>query len=208
MEQNKEMTARESLSLITETLNNSRKSILHRSGKYLLLWGIALTIVSLAVFVCWKSTGKAASNFLWFLMPLAGGIPASILRKKEREPLPDNAVSRILGGTWMAFGVFAVTIAVFTILYVKANPNPLGAIAVNISLSPMILLLFGLAESISGVAVKNWAIKVAGFVTGVGGVVLYYLMESESGIETTLLFTLAGVVLAITGVVVQIQNKQ
>ena len=51
MEQNKEMTAQESLALIAETVNNSRKSIVKRSGKYMLVWGIALTIVSLLVFI-------------------------------------------------------------------------------------------------------------------------------------------------------------
>ena len=44
IEKNKEMTAEESLSLITETLNNSRKEITRRSGKYYILWGILLTV--------------------------------------------------------------------------------------------------------------------------------------------------------------------
>ena len=79
-----------------------------------------------------------------------------------------------------------------------------------ISLSPMILLLFGMAETISGVAVRNRVIQAAGVVTGVGGIVLYYILGSlsESGVETTLLFTLAGIVLVLTGVILQVQNKQ
>ena len=36
IENNKEMTAQESLSLITETLNNSRKEITRRNAKYLI----------------------------------------------------------------------------------------------------------------------------------------------------------------------------
>jgi len=38
MEQNKEMTAGESLALITETLNNNSKEITRRGGKYFILW--------------------------------------------------------------------------------------------------------------------------------------------------------------------------
>jgi hypothetical protein len=208
MELNKEMSASESLAIITETMNNSRKSILRRSGKYTLVWGIALTIVSLLVFFCWKTTGRAASNYLWFAMPLVGGIPSVIMKKKEGVALPDNYVSRILSGIWRSFGVFAIGVSVFTLLFVQFSDSALMEIALAVGLSPMILLLFGMAETISGVAVKNWIIKVAGFVTGIGGLVLYYLMDSESGVESTLLFTLAGVVLAISGVLVQIQNKQ
>ena len=44
-EQNKEMTAAESLALITETLNNSRKDILNNSSKYLTVAKTSLTTV-------------------------------------------------------------------------------------------------------------------------------------------------------------------
>jgi hypothetical protein len=43
------------------------------------------------------------------------------------------------------------------------------------SLTAEIVLLFGLAESICGVALKNWAMKIAGFVTGIGGLAIYYI---------------------------------
>lgn len=210
MEQNKEMTAQESLAIIAETVNNSRKDIVQRSGKYMLVWGIALTIVSLLVFILWKTTGKEAWNYLWFAMPVIGLVPSILMKKKEATRLPDNTVSRMLGGIWRAFGVFSVSIAVFAILYAHFGTSLFASLAVGISLSPMILLLFGMAETVSGIAVKNRAIQVAGYVTGVGGIILYYILGnmSEDGMETTLLFTLAGIVLALTGVILQIQNKE
>ena len=143
-------------------------------------------------------------------MPVIGLVPSLIMKKKEATRLPDNTVSRMLGGIWRAFGVFSVSIAVFAILYAKFGTSLFTSLAVGISLSPMILLLFGMAETVSGIAVKNRAIQVAGFVTGVGGIILYYILGnmSENGMETTLLFTLAGIVLALTGVILQIQNKE
>lgn len=204
------MTAQESLAIIAETVNNSRKSIVQRSGKYMLVWGIALTIVSLLVFIFWKTTGKQAWNYLWFAMPVLGLIPSYILRSKETTRLPDNTVSRMLAGIWRTFGVFAVSISIFAILYAHLGTSVFTSLAVAISLSPMILLLFGMAETISGVAVKNTTIKVAGFITGVGGIILYFILSnlSEDGLETTLLFTLAGLVLAFSGIILQVQNKQ
>ncbi|MBP5483683.1 MAG: hypothetical protein J6X99_05430 [Bacteroidales bacterium] len=210
MEQNKEMTAQESLAIIAETVNNSRKSIFQRSGKYLLVWGIALTIVSLLVFIVWKTTGKQAWNYLWFAMPVLGLIPSYILKSKETTRLPDNTVSRMLAGIWRTFGVLDVSISIFAILYAHLGTSVFTSLAVAISLSPMILLLFGMAETISGVAVKNTTIKVAGLITGVGGIILYFILStlSEDGLETTLRFTMAGLVLAFSGIILQVHNKQ
>ena len=203
MEQNKELSARESLALINETLNNSRQEITRRSGKYLLLWGLLLTVFSLLVFVFWKATGKPYWNFLWFVMPVIGFIAAAFLNKKETVEMPDNAVSRILAGIWRTFGVFAVSVALFTIIYSRANVNPLGTVASVVNLTPMILLLFGMAETVSGVAVRNRAITVAGFLTGVGGLIVCYLLGSMGEADGMLLFTFAGVILAATGLIVK-----
>ena len=204
MEQNKEMTAQESLALISETMNNSRKDILRRSGKYFLLWGSLITFFSLLVFILWKSTGHAQWNFLWFLMPVVGYALAFLLGKNRDTDLPDNMLTKLFRGIWSAYGVFAVAVSVFTVVYVQANPNPIGMIAVGAGLTAQLVLLFGLAETICGVALKSWPVIVEGILTGVGGLVVYYILGL--GAEQMLIFTLAGVVLALTGVL--IKNKR
>ena len=72
MEQNKEMMAQESLRLITESFNKSRKDILRNSAKYFILWGTLLTVTSLVIYLLWHLTGKPQWNFLWFAMPVVG----------------------------------------------------------------------------------------------------------------------------------------
>jgi hypothetical protein len=52
---------------------------------------------------------------------------------------------------------------------------------------------------------KNWAIRIAGFVTGIGGVILYYV--TGVGKEQMFLFTLSGIVLFVTGLIVKHQHK-
>ena len=205
MEQNKEMTANESLALITETLNNNRKEITRRGGKYFILWGILLTFFSLLVYILWKTTGHAYWNNLWFAMPLVGYPLARMIRSKEEPSGATNAVSRIISGIWTSFGVFACSVAAFSVLYSVFGDNVLGKIAVGAGLTASIVLLFGLAETISGVALKNWAIKIAGFVTGIGGLAIYYITGANK--EQMFIFTLAGIVLAATGFIVKRQNK-
>ena len=205
MEQNKEMTASESLALITETLNNNSKEITRRGGKYFILWGILLTFFSLLVYALWKSTGHGYWNNLWFAMPLVGYPLARMIRSKEEPAMATNAVSRIVSGIWTSFGVFACSVAAFSVLYSVFGDNVLGKIAVGAGLTASIVLLFGLAETISGVALKNWAIKIAGFVTGIGSLAIYYITGANE--EQMFIFTLAGIVLAATGFIVKRQNK-
>ena len=204
-EKNKEMTAQESLSLITETLNNSRKEITRRGGKYFLLWGALLTFFSLLVYLLWKTTGHGEWNFLWFAMPVIGITLERILRRKETADRAKNDVSRIIGGIWAAFGIFSCALALFTIIYTKVGSGIFGPIAAAISMTAGIISLFGLAECITGVALKNWTIKIAGFVTGIGGLAIHYILGSD--IEQMFIFTFSGIVLVVTGLIVKFQYR-
>ena len=199
------MTAAQSLAIITETLNNSRKDILRSSAKYYILWGVLLTFFSLLIYVLWKTGGNAAWNNLWLAMPAVGFPLAKWLERKEGSVRTKNAISRISGGIWLTFGIFACSVFVFHLLFSLMNTNPIGAIAVGTSLSAQIILLFGMAEAISGFALKNLTIKIAGFLTGIGGLALYYGIGL--GEEQMFLFTFAGIVLAATGLIVKNQYK-
>lgn len=210
-EQNKEMTAEESLSLITQTLNSSRKEITRRSGKYYILWGVLLTVFSLIIYLLWKLTDQEAWNCLWFAMPVVGFLLARLMSRKDSETHVQNDVSRITQGIWSAFGIFACTVAVFTIAYAYVGDGALDlgrsirAMVSVASLTAEIVLLFGLAESICGVALKNWAMKIAGFVTGIGGLAIYYI--TGAAVEQMFIFTFAGLVLVATGLIVKCQYK-
>lgn len=210
-EQNREMTAQESLSLITETLNSSRKEITRRSARYYLLWGALLTIFSIIVYLLWKLTDQAAWNNLWFGMPIIGFLLALLMSRKDTEPHVQNDVSRITHGIWSAFGIFACTVAAFTLAYSYVSDGALElgrtirAMVSVASLTAEIVLLFGLAESACGVALKNWAMKIAGFVTGIGGLAIYYITGAAE--EQLFIFTFAGLVLVATGLIIKYQYK-
>lgn len=203
--ENKEMTAQESLSLITETLNKSRNDITRQSGKFFLLWGTLLTIFSLLVYLLWKTTNEDDWNLLWFGLPVIGIVLERFLRKRDTTERVKNDVSRIVGGIWAAFGIFACSLSAFTIIYTNMGSGLFGPIAAAISMTAGIIILFGMAEYITGVALKNWVIKVAGFITGIGGLAIHYI--SGSSIEQMFIFTFAGLVLVATGLIIKLQYK-
>ena len=191
MEQNKEMTAQESLQLISETFNKSRKDILRNSAKYFILWGALLTVTSLVVYLLWHFTGKPQWNFLWFAMP-AIGYPVAALMGKYKAAVPKNEVSKMLSGVWSVFGAFAITLSAIAIFLVPLH------------VTLIIVIIMGLAECMSGVLLKNWPVIICGFLLGVGGAVFAMLVKNEAQL---LIFTLGGALLLITGIIMKLQNK-
>ncbi len=200
MEQNKELSAQQSLNLIAETLNNSRKDITRKSGMFFILWGVLLAVFSLVVYFLWKGTGKSAWNLLWFAMPLIGYLCSSLLNKKDKTPVPDNLTTKLLGQVWGMYGLFASTAA--AALIIIGNTATQLALA---AITPVLVLLFGIGESISGVLLKNRAIIVSGWLIGIGGLVIFYL--SGLAAEQMFIFTFAGIILALTGVIVKNQKR-
>ncbi len=204
-EQNREMTAQESLSLITETLNSSRREITRRSSKYYILWGALLTLFSLLVYLLWKLTEKEAWCCLWFAMPVIGYLLARLLGRKDTAVHVQNDVSRITHGIWTSFGIFACAVAAFTLIFSMLGTNIIRTLFSVAGLSAELVLIFGLAECACGVALKNWTIKVAGFITGIGGLAIYYILGL--GYEQMFIFTFAGLVLMATGLLVKRQYR-
>ena len=191
MEQIKEMTAQDSLQLITESFNKSRKDILRNSAKYFILWGTLLTVTSLAIYLLWHLTGKPQWNFLWFAMPVIG-YPLAALVGKNSVAIPQNEVSKMLGGVWSVFGTFSITLSAIAVFLVPMH------------ITLIIVIILGLAECISGVLLKNWPIIIAGFLLGIGGAVFALLVKSEAQL---LIFTLGGVLLLVTGFIMKLQYR-
>jgi len=200
MEQNNEMSAKQSLDLIAETINNSRKGIIRNSGKHFILWGILLTLFSLAVYFLWKTSGQAMWNCLWFAMPLVGFPLSCRLRRKSGDTAPDNLISRMMSQTWRIFCIFSLSVAAVAMIIART-----GTPFVLLGITPSLVLMFGVAESINGILLKNNVITITGWLIGIGGLVIYYV--SGINIEQMLIFTFAGILLTLTGVIVKYQNR-
>lgn len=189
--ENKEMTAKESLSLINEVLNNSRKSILRNNGKHFIIWGVLLTIMSFGIYELWHITGNPIWNCAWFVMPTLGFPIVRILDRKNSD-VPQNVINKQLGLIWLTYCIFAVCISVIAMLVVPMN------------ISLVIVVLLGFAECISGFLLKNWAITIGGFILGIGGAVASSIIYNEAQL---LVFTLGGIILIITGLIIKFQYK-
>ena len=192
MEKNSNLTAEESLKIINDSLNSSRRAIIKHSGDFFILWGTLLLLFSILVFSLWKNTGTPVWNLLWFAMPLIG-YPIAWFMQKKKGPIPDNFVSRLLSSTWQIFGIFSLVISACAVLFIPMN------------LTLVIILLFGSAEAVSGAILKSYPIITAGFFTGVLGT--FAAVKLAASGEQLLLFAVAGVILALTGIFIKFIRK-
>ena len=80
----------------------------------------------------------------------------------------------------------------------------LAVLAFPMNITLVIILLFGFAETVSGIALKNWPIMIAGVIVGIGGACAAVSLAPDA--EQILLFTGAAVVLALTGVAIQLRK--
>ena len=189
METGNNLTPERSLALINETLESNRRAVLADSGKFFLLWGAALFVFSLAVWLCWSRTGNPIWNLLWLGMPLAGyPAAAALVRKSE---VPQSFITRLLGAVWGVFAFFAFAVSGLA----SAFPIPLTLV---------IIVLLGLAESVSGVILKSWPVIVAGAVVGLGGACAAGALATAA--DQVLVFIGAAVVLVLTGVAVKLRK--
>ena len=124
-------------------------------------------------------------------MPVIG-YPVAAMMGKYDVDVPQNEVSKMLTGVWRVFGIFAIALSALAVFLVPMN------------VSLIIVIILGLAECMSGVLLKSWPIIICGFLLGVCGAVFAMLVKSEAQL---LIFTLGGVLLLITGIIMKIQNK-
>ena len=59
-------SAENSLRLIAETIERSRRTIAKNSGKPLILWGALVAVTAIVIWALWSKTGSAAWNWMWF----------------------------------------------------------------------------------------------------------------------------------------------
>lgn len=187
-----EMTAQQSLNIISEMMNNSRRTILQSSAKHFILWGILLIVTSFVIYELWHITGSPVWNIAWFAMPAFGFPMVRILERKESD-IPQNKINMNIGLIWLSYCIFSVCLSVIAMLWIPMN------------ISLILVVLVGFAESVSGFLLKNWAITISGFIIGIGGAVMAMMLSA--GAEQLLIFTVCGIMLVVTGLIIKSQYK-
>ncbi|WP_052512534.1 hypothetical protein [Porphyromonas crevioricanis] len=130
----RDLTPQESLRVIQNMMDQTRRNIEHRSSRPCLIWGYTATAISLLVFFLYPHWGNDA-NFLWLAIPVVGGLLSwFFLKKGNRRHIPKTQMDKLLDVVWGVMGT---------------NVILLGFIPMQGEILSIVLILIGAATAIT-----------------------------------------------------------
>ena len=162
MEENMNMSAERSLKIITEQIERNRKAVSKDVGESLYMAGICTMTMAVVVAIvngtAMKYGFSGVGHLLWFLLPLIiWGVEK--YRHKDRPATPPNIISTLVAKTWVTFGIFTLAFFFFAILFNN----------IMVRTERIIVLLMGMAITITGYILKQRWLVWCGIIGGVGG---------------------------------------
>ncbi len=201
------LSAENSLRIIAETIERSRRTITKNSGKPLILWGVLVALFSLIIWGLWTKTGSPIWNFLWFAMSAIGFVCMKTLFR-NREKVPETEVSRMLGKIWIWFGIFAT--GFFALVWVAWGIRSLTGVegTLSVDLTLIILLMMGLGGTLSGAVLGNKVVTASSLIATTFAALFLMVMPTGSPLRI-LSFAILGVfALIVPGIILQKQGRE
>lgn len=99
------LTEKESLEVITSMIRRTKERYIG-DGNMMLMWGYLVAVVSILIWVMLVATRQGYWNWLWFAIPLIGGIATPIMaRKQQRESGVKTFSDRVTSRLWTIAGL-------------------------------------------------------------------------------------------------------
>ena len=171
MEENNNMTAERSLEIITEQIAQSRKTVSKEVGQSLYISGLCVIGIAILVTICVLLTGNTLFYLLYGLIPVFV-IGIDNYNKKDKPKAPVSLVGSMVDKTWQTFGIFALSFCIFAVLFNlfmgRINTPEMYA---HFAIHPfrIILLLMGMAVTVTGYILKSRWLIWCGIIGGIGG---------------------------------------
>ncbi|HEY5590459.1 MAG TPA: hypothetical protein VIK55_05525 [Paludibacter sp.] len=176
----KKLTEKESLELISQMIRNTRLRLEQGNGIPFLIWGYTTFFVSLVVNYLITKTGNYQYNWLWFAIPVIGSV-GMFISKKNNPKKSMNYVDRIIASIWTVIGI-----AVFSIA--------LSAFFVRIPVLSLMLLLMGIGTALTGMVIKFKPVIVSGFIGMASCAIPFVIKGSEQMIVFGFIFLIMMVI--------------
>lgn len=201
MEENSNLTAERSLEIITQQIEQSRRDVSKTTARSLYIAGICImcTAVLVAIInIITMSQGMIGiGHLLWFLLPF---IILKLSRKytKDSARTPVSFVGSMIAKTWITFGYFAIGFFVIALIWSFVAPRflqPSEFVASQIRVAPVIVLLMGMAITMTGHILRQRWLITFGIVAGLlcfawehfhlGEAIVLALLDSNSAFTLT-----------------------
>lgn len=112
--EDKKISEQESIELITAMINRTKERYNIGDGNIMLMWGILTVLTAAAVWLLLIFTQNQLWNWLWFAIPVAGGIATPFMsRRKHREYGVKSYSDVISSKIWTVVGITGIVAALF-----------------------------------------------------------------------------------------------
>ena len=151
--EDKVLTEKESLDLISQMIRNTRSRLEDNSGIPFLIWGYTTVIVAVIVWSLVTTSGNYLWHWLWFAIPVFGGTLWLLHYKKQlnNRSRVITFVDRAISHVWMVFGIASFMISIISFL-------------TYIPILFIVLLTMGMATAITGLIIRFKPIIFSGFI--------------------------------------------
>lgn len=151
--EDKVLTEKESLDLISQMIRNTRSRLEDNSGIPFLIWGYTTVIVAVIVWSLVTTSGNYLWHWLWFAIPVFGGTLWLLNYKKQlnNRSRVITFVDRAISHVWMVFGIASFMISIISFL-------------TYIPILFIVLLTMGMATAITGLIIRFKPIIFSGFI--------------------------------------------
>jgi hypothetical protein len=175
---------KESLDLISRMIHSAKNRLQKGTGKIFLLWGYLVATISFGIFILLLTLpgeSRYYSYMLWAIMALGAPFHIRLVRQMERQQLVKTYIDRIMDYVWIAFTVSLLTVIsgmllhtlMLTLKSVVVEPGHEFLLWFPwLFVTPVMLLLYGLALFISGKAYEFKPLVVGGWVCWGGAFLL------------------------------------
>ena len=154
--EDKKMTEKESLELITSMIKRTRERYVG-DGNIMLMWGYLTVVVAALVWILLVKTHNEAWNMLWLAIGVIGGIATPIMSKKSEKKNGVKSYSdKITSQIWTTIGIVAVVAMLFCFGFAFKGINAWGMMLVY----PLVIVSMG--EIAQGIVVKEKSLFVGG----------------------------------------------
>ena len=170
MEENSNMTAERSLEIITKQIEQSRRAVSKTTGQSLYIAGICIMCTAILVaiinIISMNQGLIGIGHLLWFLLPI---VIWQLSRKYVKEQAPVSLVSTMVAKTWTTFGIFGIGFFVIALIWSMMAPRFFTLseyVASQIRVAPVIVLLMGMAITMTGHILRQRWLVTFGIVAG------------------------------------------
>lgn len=166
MEERK-LDEKESLELISQMIQNTRRNLDEGSGNMFLLWGYVCALVTVTVLVVLHLTANPVWMWGFFAIPLIGSLLTCLMKRKEKQKVT-TYTDKVISQMWQILALFCMAIVMVALFAQRTD-----------IILPLSALLFSLGSIFTGIVIRYTAFS--GF-PSVGGMLgLHMLLDVLRG---------------------------